>query len=158
MGKRQILYWGSLASKSSTKSFLLKTVKIVNANQLWSLHACLILQPEIFIKIIWFLMVKNPLAVMRDRRTNFVRSNWMWATKTALLNENKRCRSKTSILKVMKPDIQTAFFFYKFFIAFPNEHENSGNNLKLISSFLRMLNISCFSNITSWYHICVPSN
>lgn len=35
----------------------------------------------------------------------------------------------------MKLGIQTAFFFYKFFIALPNEHGNSGNNIPNLSTF-----------------------
>lgn len=35
----------------------------------------------------------------------------------------------------MKIGIQITFFFYKFFISLPNEHENSGNNISNQSTF-----------------------
>lgn len=81
-------------------------------------------------------MVKNPPALMRANNcTDFVRTNWMWAAKTVLLNKNKRCKSKISISKLMKLSIQIAFFFYKFFILLPNKHANSDNNISNWSTF-----------------------
>lgn len=130
MGKRQILCCCSLASHNFPLNVSFwKLQRLLMQIDFGVLMLFLILHPVTVIKIIQFLIVNSLLAVMRGKQLHWLWSSWItWVTKIDCV-QNKKHRSKSSILKVTKFDIWTAFFRYKFFITFPNEQENSGSNI-----------------------------
>lgn len=82
----------------------------------------------------------------------------MWATKTVLWMKIKGVNQRLPSWNLWS----LAYRLHSSFTNFSLHFLTNRRILEIISQiyehFLRMRDISWFSNITSWYHICVPSN